>query len=70
MIKMDDRRARLGVYSAVCSNCKHHTGGHRCRAFNAIPEKIWLGEHDHRRPYPGDNGIQFEPIDDSDNSRP
>ena len=36
-----------------------------CKAFSGgIPQKIWVGEHDHTEPYEGDNGIQFEPIED------
>ena len=37
----------------------------KCEAFpGGIPEAILIGEHDHKNPYDGDNGIQFEPIED------
>ena len=51
------------VFSPVCNGCRHLVRDYRqrrCAAFpDGIPLEIWLGEHDHRRPYPGDNGIQF-----------
>lgn len=30
----------------------------------AIPKEIIDGTFDHTKPYPGDNGIQYEPLDD------
>jgi len=34
-----------------------------CKAFpSGIPDEVLQGENDHREPYPGDNGIRFEPI--------
>lgn len=59
------------VYEAMiydmpqCLDCKHFdVESSFCDAFpNGIPDEIFLGDHDHRNPYPGDNGILFEPID-------
>lgn len=47
-----------------CIRCIHWLGRKRCPAFSGeIPDAILTNEHDHRKPYPGDNGIQFEPIE-------
>lgn len=53
----------------ACATCIHF---HRdnietetCDAFpGGIPAVILRGENDHREPFPGDHGIQFEPIDE------
>ncbi len=35
-----------------------------CDAFpNGIPDEIYREGFDHTKPYPGDHGIQFEPIE-------
>ncbi len=52
-----------------CAFCKHllreDITANRCSAFSGgIPVTIFLNDHDHRAPYNGDHGIQFEPIDD------
>ncbi len=46
-----------------CHLCKHDIRGEvGCKAFpDGIPFPILRGEHDHSKPYPGDNGIRFEP---------
>lgn len=50
-----------------CVNCAHkHMGRSSCAAFAAaIPADILDGTNDHRKPYPGDNGITFEPLPDT-----
>ena len=65
---LDDSVLEKPVYSPVCAYCKHLIAGNaaagtaaHCAAFDVIPDEIWLGMNDHRAPYPGDRGIQFEP---------
>jgi len=52
--------------SPQCFHCKHldETGrGWKCPAFpEDIPDQMILfNKHDHRKPYPGDHGVRFEP---------
>jgi hypothetical protein len=63
-LKIDDRMVAHGWFSDVCTHCKNLEDGveRKCKAFKEIPLKIWYAENDHKKPYPGDNGIQFEPI--------
>ncbi len=51
----------------ICFGCSHflpYSGAPlKCTAFiEGIPEAILSGEADHRKPYPGDNGIRFKSI--------
>ncbi len=52
----------------VCFKCRHYQGyqeqsrWYRCAAYpDGIPKDIILARNSHLEPYPGDNGIQFEP---------
>lgn len=52
-----------------CNNCKNYDRENNkeitCRAFtpDRIPEVILQGKNDHKKPFPGDNGIRFDPIE-------
>lgn len=47
-----------------CWRCRQYRGRGACAAFPvSIPDRILTNEHDHTQPYPGDNGIRFEPLD-------
>jgi hypothetical protein len=49
----------------ICMWCKHLRDGMTCAAFpDGIPEDIIFSNHDHRKPYEEDHGIQFEPKDE------
>ncbi len=46
-----------------CTKCSRLNSDHSCDAFPCgIPDEIFLGWHDHRKPYTGDDGIVFEKI--------
>jgi hypothetical protein len=55
----------VSVVPPICAGCVHLTGtllDPKCAAFPAgIPWEILLSKVDHRKPYPGDLSIQFEP---------
>ena len=58
---LDDMEV-LYPFSEICSKCKHLLGFMECKAFGKIPSEIWEGRKRHDKPYPGDNGIQYELI--------
>jgi hypothetical protein len=55
---------------AQCPACKHLRPGLTCDAFpdRMIPEAILTGRFDHRKPFPGDRGIRYEPYDPTDDT--
>ena len=54
-------RNRMSGFS--CLKCKHLNKNQiSCKAYpDSIPQDIKASVKDHRKPLPGDNGIQFEP---------
>lgn len=50
--------------SDQCITCKHYLCPTICEAFpdGDLPVAIITGEVDHRQPYPGDHGVQWEPL--------
>lgn len=55
----------------ICGKCKHldrsERGLRKCEAFpDQIPRPILLMAHDHRKPFPSDHGIRFEPKSKND----
>lgn len=62
------RAARLND-SSQCNDCKHRQAymadikTTSCDAFADIPNIIIRNQHDHTKPYPGDNGILFKAVE-------
>jgi len=55
----------IALFPKLCSLCKHRQGW-TCAAYpQGIPLEIREMHVDHRLPYAGDNGIQFEAKDDN-----
>lgn len=49
-----------------CLTCKHYRGILVCNAYpQGIPEVVIRGLFDHRKPCPGDQGIRWEPRDET-----
>ena len=51
-----------------CRSCKHlHDESMTCDAYpDDIPDEILLNKHWHTKPFPGDHGILYEPLDADD----
>jgi len=68
---MEDQAARfvdtdlghMSLNDCVYNQCRHcHDDGTHCEAFpGRIPDDILSGEMLHEHPYPGDDGVRFEP---------
>lgn len=49
----------------VCKTCANYLMGRTCLAFPIkIPDKVWYNKDDHKNKITGDNGIQYEPMQD------
>jgi hypothetical protein len=52
-------------YDPACMLCTRYEPDDTCEAFpKGIPRKILEGEVKHIKAYPGDHGLQFDPIDE------
>jgi len=67
----------MTTYAAPeCMECRHlhrdpNATTNTCDAFpGGIPEPLILGQRLHRKPYPGDHGVRFEPAAPAPSSRP
>jgi hypothetical protein len=58
------------IVTSQCMFCTHLKPKRTCTAFlGGIPKEIHSNHFDHRQPYPGDNGIQFQALNDSAEQR-
>ena len=49
---------------AICTHLVRPGTGHglTCAAFpDGIPDDLYYNRHEHQQPYPGDNGIRWQP---------
>lgn len=66
------RFEEYGYNNLMCYKCRQRKNVVEvevpsCKAFpDGIPLEVWRGEHEHTKPYPGDNGIMFEPWTEED----
>jgi len=58
------------IVASQCMFCFHLKPGRTCTAFpDGIPKEIHSNHFDHRQPYPGDNNIHFQAVDNSAEQR-
>ena len=55
--RMNDFEPEFDV--SPCDTCARRWGPDNCEAFEVIPEVFESGDNDHRKPYPGDGGLQY-----------
>jgi hypothetical protein len=57
-------------FASQCVFCKHLRPVERdwqCVTFpDGVPDDVYYNRHDHRQPYPGDQGIRWEPAEEGD----
>lgn len=47
----------------ICMFCGHYNKQATTLSCTAFPEEILANRTDHRRPYAGDHGVRFAPLD-------
>lgn len=67
MFILDDEKSEYLTDYIACGKCNHYLLEYKCTAFpDGIPQDILDGKDDHRKPYPGDRGIQFKALQERD----
>lgn len=46
--------------ASPCNTCARRKTATSCEAFEGIPMVFITGDNDHRKPYFGDNGLQYK----------
>jgi len=50
----------------LCLTCRRYIMDRKCSAFpDEIPADIWEGANNHRKPFPGDGGLTFAPLEEA-----
>ena len=50
---------KLKETNSPCNTCARMQTPFKCEAFDDIPMVFLAGDNDHRKPYFGDNGLQY-----------